>query len=84
MRLFRFLAVLLYVGYLTQVGLLFVVVPWSDGWAALILKAHPAVSWWLAEPFVRGALTGFGVLHFVLLLLEAAAFEARRASREAD
>jgi hypothetical protein len=74
-RLLRFLGVLLYASYLTQMGMLLTILPWSDSWPALILKTPPVAASWLSEPSVRGVLTAFGVLHFGVLLWEALGVE---------
>ena len=60
----------LYIGYLVQVGLLMVVLPWSDLWRLLIAQLPLRVAWILDAPAARGALTGFGVLHLLLVVAE--------------
>jgi len=53
--------------YLTAAGWFFILVPWSHFWANHVL---PGVPLWLArllaQPALRGALGGFGVLHFAV------------------
>jgi hypothetical protein len=56
----------LFIVYCLEAGLLFALAPWSAGWdrAALQLPWHGVRSAAL-HPFLRGAVTSFGVLHFV-------------------
>ena len=70
MRLPRLLVTTIYIGYLVQVGLLMVVLPWSDLWRLLIAQLPLRVAWILDAPAARGALTGFGVLHLLLVAAE--------------
>jgi hypothetical protein len=53
--------------YLTAAGWFFILAPWNEFWTALIVHGAP---WWmapfLASPALRGALGGFGVLHFAV------------------
>ena len=52
--------------YVCAAGWFFVLAPWSRFWALLVVPRGPL---WLApildSPAVRGAISGFGVLHFV-------------------
>jgi hypothetical protein len=66
----RFLLVMLYVAYMTQVGLLLVVLPWSESWSFLLLLLPPRAAFYLDQPVIRGLLTGIGVLHLLALALE--------------
>ncbi len=70
MKAVRTLVDVLYVGYLVQVGLMMVVLPWSDAWSSLILRLPPAVAIVLDAPPLRGAITAFGLIHLGFLLLE--------------
>jgi hypothetical protein len=69
-RLSRLLVTIIYIGYLVQVGLLMVILPWSDLWRLLIAQLPLRVAWILDAPAARGALTGFGVLHLLLVVAE--------------
>lgn len=60
----------LYIGYLVQVGLLLIYLPWSRLWGLLISRLPPDAAWLLDAPAARGALTGFGVLHLVMVCAE--------------
>ena len=69
-RLLRFLAIVIYVGYLVNVGLLFVLLPWSRVWGMFLAIFPPGVTQILDAPWTRGALSAFGVLHLALVVWE--------------
>ena len=51
--------------YLTAAGWFFVLAPWSRFWTARVVAAAPAwLTVLLAEPAFRGAVSGFGAIHF--------------------
>lgn len=50
---FKFLTVVLYIGYLVNVGLLFVVVPWSQVWGLLLTMLPAGSAAFLDLPGVR-------------------------------
>ncbi|MGE5236548.1 MAG: hypothetical protein ACM3O7_09380 [Acidobacteriota bacterium] len=57
--------VLLVVLYLCAAGWFFILAPWSRFWAQQVVPGAPF--WLLAivdSPVLRGALSGFGALHF--------------------
>lgn len=66
----RFLAIVVYIGYLVNVGLLFIVVPWSQVWGVLLTRCPMQLAEVLGLPSVRGVLSAFGVLHLALVLWE--------------
>jgi len=66
----RFLVLLIYVGYLVQVGLLLLLLPWSQGWGQLLAWIPVSVAGTLDLPIVRGLISGFGALHLLLLAAE--------------
>jgi hypothetical protein len=53
--------------YLCAAGWFFILAPWSRFWATAVVPAAPL---WLLplvdSPALRGALSGFGVLHFAV------------------
>ena len=53
--------------YLCAAGWFFVLAPWSRFWTTLVVPAAPL---WLLpvvdNPAARGALSGFGLLHFAV------------------
>jgi len=75
-RFLRILLMVLYASYLTNVGLLLVLLPWSDAWVRLVLLSPAKIAVLLDSPVFRGALSAFGVLHFVLLAAEMVVAEA--------
>ncbi len=70
MRLSRLLLTALYIGYLVQVGLLMIIVPWSSAWRLLMSQIPPHAAWLLDAPAARGALTALGGLHLLLVVAE--------------
>lgn len=66
-----------------EVGLFLIVVPWSSLWENnLLLTYVPQLRGVLLNDFVRGAVSGLGVIDFWLGLTEAVHF--RRSARSAD
>ncbi|MFB3852536.1 MAG: hypothetical protein ACE148_01790 [Vicinamibacterales bacterium] len=52
------------IAYFIEVGLLLIVVPWSDFWQRnYFLEVWPALASVAANPFVRGAVTGIGLVN---------------------
>lgn len=70
MRAARFLAIVLYVGYLVNAGLLFILLPWSRAWGLLLTAFPPEFAIHLDQPWFRGVLSAFGVLHLLLVVRE--------------
>jgi hypothetical protein len=66
----RFLLVLLYATYLAYAGLFFLVGPWTDIWTIIVIRLPVPVAAFLGHPAVRGMISAFGVLHFIVALLE--------------
>ena len=66
----RFLAIVIYIGYLVNVGLLFVVLPWSQVWGMVLTMCPTRLAALLDLPWVRGVLSAFGVLHLLLVVWE--------------
>lgn len=57
--------------FFLEVGLLLVVVPWTAYWERnYFASILPAVRPWLANHFVRGAVSGLGVLNLLAGLSE--------------
>jgi hypothetical protein len=53
-----------------ELGLVLVLVPWSDYWEMnYFLFQYPALAFFFKNPFLRGAISGLGVMN-VLLALE--------------
>ena len=63
----RYLAVLGVVTYLCAAGWFFVLAPWNRIWAEAVVPRAPLwIMGLLDAPAFRGALSGFGVVHFVV------------------
>ena len=57
---------LVYVAFFLEVGLLLIVVPWSAFWERnYFALAWPAVRRLVTNNFVRGAVTGLGVVNLI-------------------
>ncbi len=69
-RWLRWLLIVLYVGYLVQVGLLMLFLPWSAAWPTLLLRVPPRLVTVLDDPAVRGIISGLGLLHILLVVFE--------------
>jgi hypothetical protein len=53
--------------YCLEAGLFFIVVPWTRVWVGNpILQATPELLLVAANPFVRGFVSGFGVVHLLI------------------
>ncbi len=50
--------------YCATVGVVLVVVPWSPGWDQMLSFLSPPFEL-LRRPLLRGALSGFGLVHLV-------------------
>lgn len=62
---------LLFAAYFLEAGLILVVAPWSSFWERnRFAEARPALEALLASPYVRGAVTGVGVLTALAGLVE--------------
>jgi hypothetical protein len=69
-RVVKFFATLVYIGYLVQVGLLMTMLPWSEVWSILVLRLPPQLASLMDWPSIKGAVTAFGVLHLMLVAVE--------------
>ena len=66
------LAVLSFVFVCATVGVLLVIRPWDETWAANhLLAGHPAMQVLIASPFVRGVCSGLGLLNIWIGFWEA-------------
>jgi hypothetical protein len=66
----KFLVIVVYIGYLVNVGLLFIVLPWSQVWGIILTMFPTRLAAILGLPWVRGVLSAFGGLHLLLVLWE--------------
>lgn len=66
-RLFRYVMLLFWL----ELGLTLVLVPWTNLWDAnFFLYQYPGLGFFVKNPFLRGAISGLGVMN-ILLSLEA-------------
>ncbi len=70
MRIVRLLVVSAWAGYLVYAGLAMLLLPWSAPWPALVRRLPPAVLTVVDHPATRGAISGFGALHLLLVAAE--------------
>ncbi len=53
--------------YYLEAGLFLTVVPWTRIWTLNpLLHSHVAVGLWADNPFVRGFVSGIGVMHILI------------------
>ena len=73
---------LLYVAYFLEVGLLLVLVPWSSFWDQnYFVHSIPLLQTLIQSPFVRGGVSGLGILNLWVGLADLGAIvSTRRAS----
>jgi len=70
MPVLRMALMVIYASYLTNVGLLLMLLPWSSGWSRFVLLISPQMGFFLDTPVVRGVVSAFGFLHLALLIGE--------------
>jgi len=69
-KLTRFFVIVLYMGYLVNAGLLFIMLPWSRVWGLLLTQFPHPLALMLDFPWFRGMLSAFGFLHLLLVAWE--------------
>ncbi len=70
---------LLFAAYFLEAGLILIVVPWSAFWSRnVFVQSLPALASLLANPFLRGAVSGIGAITAIAGLVELAAAVASR------
>jgi hypothetical protein len=53
--------------YCLEAGFFFTIVPWTRVWAVNPwLHNSAAIAMWADNPFVRGFISGFGVIHLII------------------
>lgn len=53
--------------YCIEAGLFFTIVPWTRAWALNpLLHNHASIAAWADNPFVRGFVSGFGIVHLLI------------------
>lgn len=65
--------------YLLEAGLLLILAPWTQFWDRNYFSAlAPMLAAWAAHPYVRGAVTGVGIVSVVAALVEIGLLLSRR------
>ena len=73
---------ILYILFCVQVGLFLVVFPWLRSWEMhVLIIQHPALRDVMMNNFVRGAVSGLGLVNLTIGSLEALDLGRRRAQR---
>ena len=53
--------------YCLEAGLFFTIVPWTRVWTMNpLLHNNLAIGVWMDNPFIRGFVSGFGVVHLII------------------
>jgi hypothetical protein len=66
----RFLLIVLYMGYLVNIGLMLILLPWSSVWGLVVTRFPTATASVIDSPWFRGTLSAFGALHLLLVVWE--------------
>lgn len=69
-QLFRFVFIL----YCTTVGVVLLLAPWTPGWDRMVALLPISELRVLSVPMLRGALSGFGLVHLVWGIHDLSAF----------
>jgi hypothetical protein len=68
--------------YCLEAGLFFLVVPWTMIWTLNpLLHSNPMVGMWADNPFVRGFVSGVGLLHLIVSIRDLVQIARQRRSR---
>lgn len=71
-RWLRRLSLVIYVAFCIEVGMLLIVLPWTQVWTEnSLLLTRPELKTFLQQGFVRGVVTGLGILDLWLGISEA-------------
>lgn len=74
---------LFYIAFFLETGLLLVVLPWSEFWSRnYFVVRWPAISPWLVNDFVRGGITGVGLINLVAGISDISSLVRRSAEGE--
>lgn len=53
--------------YLLEAGIFFTIIPWTRVWAVNpLLHQNVAIAVWADNPFARGFISGFGLIHLIV------------------
>ena len=71
--------------YCLEAGLFFVVVPWTRLWSVNpLLHSTATMSMLAGNPFVRGFVSGFGVIHLIIGIRDILAIASARRQAESE
>ena len=71
--------------YCLEAGLFFIVVPWTRVWTMNpLLQSHVAMAVLAGNPFVRGFVSGFGVVHLIIGIKDIVRLSAARRAGRAE
>lgn len=74
----RRLGIVLYVLFSVELGIVLLLLPWKDVWTNNgFFASYPSLQLWLNYNFVRGAVSGLGLLNIWIGISEAARFRDR-------
>lgn len=74
----RRLGIVLYVLFSVELGIVLLLLPWKDAWTNNgFFASYPSLQLWLNHNFVRGAVSGLGLLNIWIGISEAARFRDR-------
>lgn len=69
--------------YCLEAGLFFLIVPWTAIWTVNPwLHSNMAIGMWADNPFVRGFVSGLGLLHLIIGVRDLVRISRERRSRE--
>lgn len=73
-------SIIIFVIFCIELGMVLAVLPWMDAWTEnSLLAGYPGVRAFLGQNFVRGAVTGLGLINIWIGIWEAVRYrEARR------
>lgn len=67
--------------YLLEAGLLLILAPWTQFWDRnYFIALAPMLAAWVAHPYVRGAVTGVGIVSVIAALVEIGVLLSRRSA----
>ena len=65
--------------YCVEAGLFLTVVPWTRIWTVnALLHSHVAIGLWADNPFIRGFVSGVGVVHILIGVKDIVVITRRR------
>lgn len=69
--------------YCIEAGLFFIIVPWTRVWTLNpLLHNHLAIAVWADNPFMRGFISGFGLIHLIVGTRDILRFTRERRARD--